>query len=205
MTANGAMVQPIAGACTNATQREAMLCDARRKNSEMKPLIHYWGPAGAGKSTSIKSLLATDSSPFGDLDYHTLVGSVPVVLRFSSLLCKYYYEADSDVRPKAIEPAIQTLEACAAIVFVADSQVERRWHNQGALKRLRADFRLVGLNLDDVPVVFQLNKRDLPDCIPSEVMRTDLQTAWCEYFESVAISGKGTFEAVAWACAQLSK
>src|SRR5262249_42062799 len=58
------------------------------------------------------------------------------------------------------------LTGADGIVFVADSQVLRADANLESLENLRENLREQGRDLSVVPVVFQHNKRDLPDLLP---------------------------------------
>jgi mutual gliding-motility protein MglA len=161
------------------------------------PLIYYWGPAGAGRATSISTLLGdTGESVEGDRDYVISVASKTIVARYSSVATKLYYRPDDKDRPEAIKPALRRLSEAVGVVFVADSQSARREHNIGSLKRLRADLALLGLRLDSLPVVFQFNKRDLSELMSVDVMGSDLKTDRCEFVQSVATKRVGVKEAV---------
>jgi hypothetical protein len=152
------------------------------------PLIYYWGAPGVGRFSSVRCIIGGHDRPLfrGDADHAVETALGTVVLRFSSAATKYYYAAEDSDRPAAVWPALQRLAEAAGVVFVADSQDVRSQNNIAALGRLRADLALYGINLDQLPVVFQLNKRDLPDIMPVERLRSELATGWCEYVESVA-------------------
>ncbi len=82
------------------------------------------------------------------------------------------------------------------VVFVADSQRDRLEANQKTLGALASDLASVGRSLEEIPVLFQLNKRDLPDCLPIDVLRDRLKTRSCAYVESIATAGTGIGEAL---------
>lgn len=159
-------------------------------------LVHYWGPPGAGRRESICRILGRTTDVVGDRDYLVKCRGEPTVVRFSSTLTKFFYRAEDETRPEAVQPAIQQLSRIAGVVFVADSQEVLRGHNIGWLKRLRADLSLVGKVLERVPVVFQLNKRDLPNILSIPELVADLQTSNCDYLVSIATQGIGTTEAL---------
>ena len=60
------------------------------------------------------------------------------------------------------------------IVFVADSSPGRARFNAEALEAARSDLLAVGRDFDSVPVVFQFNKRDLPDAVSPEELDQQL-------------------------------
>lgn len=91
---------------------------------------------------------------------------------------------------------IQLLKEVTCLMFVVDSQSCRQWHSQRLLSGIKGCISLLGRDLNQLPVVFQLNKRDLPEIeTTEELMRTH---TWpnCDYVETIANSGKGVVEAL---------
>jgi hypothetical protein len=161
------------------------------------PLIHYWGPPAAGRGTSIGGILGgTEAVILGESDYYPAPYNGRLALRFSSVATKLWYRAEDRIRPEALRPVIDRLGQAIGIVLVADSQVLRWDHNLGSLARLRADLRLAGRDLERIPVVFQLNKRDLPDIMSAKEMRRGLRTGYCDYVETIAHRRLGVKDAV---------
>jgi len=62
------------------------------------------------------------------------------------------------------------LREADAVVFVADSQMDRQRANIQAFQNLEANLRLNGSSLDTLPVVLQYNKRDVPNAAPVEYL-----------------------------------
>lgn len=62
------------------------------------------------------------------------------------------------------------LREADGIVFVADSQMDRQRANIQAFQNLEANLRLNGSSLDQLPVVLQYNKRDVPNSAPVEYL-----------------------------------
>lgn len=81
------------------------------------------------------------------------------------------------------------------VVFVADSQTGRREANLEALRQLRWLMEDAGRSVDQVPIAFQLNKRDVPTVDSAEFLHGLLRTPRCAYVESVAPIGLGVMEA----------
>ena len=55
------------------------------------------------------------------------------------------------------------------------------------------------LTLGDVPYVIQINKRDLPDAVPAEMIKKILDpTGKVQFYEGVAAKFQGVFEPPAW-------
>jgi signal recognition particle receptor subunit beta len=87
------------------------------------------------------------------------------------------------------------LKGVDGIVFVADSQRAMRDANVESLANLRANLAEIGLNLDEVPLVLQYNKRDLGNVLPIEDLEADLNRDGShESYEASAILGQGVFE-----------
>ncbi|WP_156041697.1 hypothetical protein [Chondromyces apiculatus] len=160
-------------------------------------LVFYWGPPGAGRAASVATFVSKLEKPVtGDRDFSVNLGSRTATLYFSSFATKFYYDMAVPERPKGFEPVLQRLAKASGVVFVVDSQEVRREANIGWLKRLRADLLLAGRSLDDLPIVFQLNKRDLPDVADVAELQRELRTDWCAYVESIAPKRIGTSEAI---------
>lgn len=86
------------------------------------------------------------------------------------------------------------LRGLDGIVFVADSQESRREANLFSLQNLMDNLQYHRINIDEVPMVMQYNKRDVPDVLPISLMQRELNPFNRESFESVAITGEGVFD-----------
>jgi signal recognition particle receptor subunit beta len=62
------------------------------------------------------------------------------------------------------------LKQADGIVFVADSQMDRQQENLKSLQTLEANLRTNGRSMDDIPMVLQYNKQDLPNLAPANYM-----------------------------------
>jgi len=79
-------------------------------------------------------------------------------------------------------------------VFVADSQQERMDANAEALDNLMANLKEHNYEFTKIPYVLQLNKRDLPNILPVETLKKELQRKGEPVIEAVAFQGQGVFE-----------
>jgi signal recognition particle receptor subunit beta len=86
------------------------------------------------------------------------------------------------------------LKGVDGVVFVADSQEERMDANIESLYNLEENLRAHGYDLLKIPYVLQLNKRDLPNVIPSEDLTVELQKKGEPVVEAVASTGVGVFD-----------
>jgi signal recognition particle receptor subunit beta len=86
------------------------------------------------------------------------------------------------------------LRGVDGIVFVADSQEQRMDANVEALENLMSNLREHGYDFNKIPYVLQLNKRDLPNILPVDMLATELRKKNEPIVEAVAFQGVGVFE-----------
>ena len=92
------------------------------------------------------------------------------------------------------------LKGVDGVVFVADSQEERMDANLESISNLAQNLKEHGFDLEKIPYVLQLNKRDLPSAMPLEDMKQQLLVKGEPVIEAVATQGVGvltTLKAVA--------
>ncbi|MFQ5818112.1 MAG: ATP/GTP-binding protein [Terriglobia bacterium] len=86
------------------------------------------------------------------------------------------------------------LKGVDGVVFVADSQEERLDANQETIENLQNNLAEHGYDLQTIPYVLQLNKRDLSGILSVEELKKELQLRGEPVVEGVAINGTGVFE-----------
>jgi len=86
------------------------------------------------------------------------------------------------------------LKGADGVVFVADSQEERVDANLETLDNLREHLKEHSLDINSIPYILQVNKRDLPNVLPVEELKKHLQIKGEPVIEGVAITGQGVFE-----------
>lgn len=91
------------------------------------------------------------------------------------------------------------LKGVDGLVFVADSEVERRKANLESFKNLQENLSLYGKNLAKMPLVIQFNKRDLAKqgvpVMDVETMQNDLNYKLkAPTFEASAVEGDNVIE-----------
>jgi mutual gliding-motility protein MglA len=86
------------------------------------------------------------------------------------------------------------LRGVDGIVFVADSQEQRMDANVEALENLMSNLKEHGYDFNKIPYVLQLNKRDLPNILPVDMLATELRKKNEAIVEAVAFQGVGVFE-----------
>ncbi len=88
------------------------------------------------------------------------------------------------------------LRATDGIVFVADSQKEIFEKNIESLKDMIENMKEYGLSIEDTPIVFQYNKRDLPNIVSVEELNKALNLNSFPFYEAVAVQGIGVMESL---------
>ena len=86
------------------------------------------------------------------------------------------------------------LKGVDGVIFVADSQAERMEANIEAMHNLYENLDSYGYDLATIPFAMQYNKRDLPNAMPMDDLRAQLNPMGVPDFEGVAIEGRGVFE-----------
>jgi len=86
------------------------------------------------------------------------------------------------------------LKGVDGIIFVADSQVDRAEANIEAMHNLYENLESYGYDLTKIPFAIQYNKRDLPNILSVEQLRSELNPTGVPDFEAVAVDGVGVFE-----------
>jgi mutual gliding-motility protein MglA len=170
---------------------------------QMAAKIVYYGPGLCGKTTNLHHIYTktspqsrgemvsleteTDRTLFFDLlpiDVG-VIGGFKTRLQLYTVPGQVFYNTTRKLVLKGVD----------GIVFVADSQAAMLEANVDSLKNLRENLAEIGLDLDDIPVVLQLNKRDLPNVASVENMLNALDPdRRFEHVESVAYTGVGVFE-----------
>ena len=82
------------------------------------------------------------------------------------------------------------LRGVDGIVFVADSQEQRQDANVEALDNLMSNLKEHGYDFNKIPYVLQLNKRDLPNILPVDLLATELRTKERTHHRSRRLPGR---------------
>jgi signal recognition particle receptor subunit beta len=135
----------------------------------------YYGPPHSGKTSNLRALhSAVDKLNRGRLmtldtrDDRTLFFDLlPLFFRASgfSFQLKVYTVPGQPVHEATRKIVLANADAVA---FIADSQPGHREANRLSWQNLMTNLK--AKNLEDVPVVVQYNKRDLPEAVPAPVV-----------------------------------
>jgi hypothetical protein len=177
--------------------------------------ILYTGPVLAGVSTSLSYIAHTKGIA---LEQFTSRPGLETTTRdgarlsaYADVRSSYFFEGsidgitkcarpDADAHMRSLKPLfeahIEYLRVIDGVVFVVDSQLERREANLERLERLVADLGAVGRRDVELPLVFQLNKRDCPSASSVSLLQNELRWPRCEYAPSIARTGEGVASAL---------
>jgi hypothetical protein len=86
------------------------------------------------------------------------------------------------------------LKGADGIVFVADSQIPLLDANLECFDGMRKNLLSHNMDLNEIPLVFQYNKRDLDNLIPVETFNSLLNPQKLPYIEASALNGVGVVE-----------
>jgi mutual gliding-motility protein MglA len=170
---------------------------------EINCKIVYYGPGVAGKTTNLKHIYAqVPGNVKGEMvslateDERTLFFDfLPIDLgTVQGFKTRFHlYTVPGQVFYNASRKLI--LRGVDGIIFVADSAPNRLRANAESMRNLRENLEEYNLTLDEVPMVIQFNKRDLPDAMPLDMLRMVIDPK-SEFgvFEASAHEGRGVFE-----------
>jgi signal recognition particle receptor subunit beta len=167
--------------------------------NEVTVKLVYYGPGLCGKTTNLEKIYAnpkldnkgkmismsteTDRTLFFDfmpMELGTIAGQ-KVRVQLYTVPGQVFYDATRKL----------VLRGADGVVFVADSQVEMRESNLDSLENLKTNLRLNRIDPGKVAVVYQLNKRDLPNVESVEEMTSYLGATPESVVEASAKTGVG--------------
>ncbi|MDX1754631.1 MAG: GTPase domain-containing protein [Marinobacter sp.] len=165
--------------------------------------IVFYGPALSGKTTNLMqlhTLLAPER--MGELmvletrDDRTLFfDMLPIGFRSRSgldLRLKLY-TVPGQVQHDSTRKAV--LSRADGVVFVADSQQSQQHNNASTFENLDQNLQKVGIDIEQVPLAIQFNKRDLDNIIGEATLQERWQaTPWPPVIMASAIRGEGVLE-----------
>jgi signal recognition particle receptor subunit beta len=167
--------------------------------NEVTVKLVYYGPGLCGKTTNLEKIYGnpklekkgkmismateTDRTLFFDFMPMELgtVGGQKVRVQLYTVPGQVFYDATRKL----------VLRGADGVVFVADSQNTMRESNLDSLENLKTNLRLNRLDPEKVALVFQLNKRDLPNVDTVDDMTEYLQPGNAPIVEAAAIQGMG--------------
>src|SRR5882724_5335663 len=167
--------------------------------NEITVKLVYYGPGLCGKTTNLERIYGnpklenkgkmismateTDRTLFFDFMPMELgtIGGQKVRVQLYTVPGQVFYDATRKL----------VLRGADGVVFVADSQSSMRESNVDSLENLKTNLRLNRIDPDKVAMVFQYNKRDLPNVDSIEEISEYLHPGGSPVVEASAINGAG--------------
>ena len=170
---------------------------------QMAAKVVYYGPGLCGKTTNLHHIYGrtapgsrgemvsleteTDRTLFFDLlplDVG-VIGGFKTRVQLYTVPGQVFYNTTRKLVLKGVD----------GIVFVADSQRAMKDANVESLANLKTNLAEIGIKLDEIPLVFQFNKRDLANILSVEELEESLNPQRLhESYEACAVLGQGVFE-----------
>jgi len=172
--------------------------------------VIFWGPGQGGKTTALRQIHSTvPSERRGRLVCLSTQTERTLFFDFASV---YLGQVDRGGPAVAVdvytvpgqvfyvEARRHLLRNTDGVAFVADSAGSRQGANVESLRNLRDVLGTWGLDLDEMPLAFLYNKRDLADAVPVGELRAALNPERRPEFQAVANRGEGVMEVLAALC-----
>jgi signal recognition particle receptor subunit beta len=163
--------------------------------------IVYYGPGMSGKTTNLEVIHQrapegnrgelTSISTEGDrtlffdfmpLDLGTVAG-MKTSFQIYTVPGQVYYNSTRKL----------VLQGVDGVIFVADSSPNMMEENLESLRNLAVNLKEYGRGLDEMPMVIQYNKRDMPGALSIEELEEQLNVHGAPAFEAIANTGQGVF------------
>lgn len=169
---------------------------------EVNCKIVYYGPGLGGKTTNIQHVykktsgenrgniikLNTENERTLFFDFLPLelgeIRGYKTRFHLYTVPGQVFYEASRKLILRAVD----------GLIFVADSQLEKMDANIESLEGLEKNLTEQGYDISKIPLVFQWNKRDLPNVTSVEDLQEKLNRWGSPTYEASAVKGEGVFE-----------
>lgn len=165
--------------------------------------VVYYGPGMSGKTTNLKRIyeqvppgakgemvsLATEDERTLFFDFLPLdlgqVNGFKTRFHLYTVPGQVFYNSSRKLILRGVD----------GVVFIADSAPNRLRANAESLRNLRENMAEYNLHLGEIPYVIQVNKRDLPDAVPTDMIKKILDPQnKVQFFEAIANEFKGVKE-----------
>jgi len=169
---------------------------------ELTAKVVYYGPGLCGKTTNLQWIheklpiknkgkmlsLATEADrtlffDFLPIELGTIRG-MKTRIQLYTVPGQVFYNATRRM----------VLKSADCVVFVCDSQESMLAANHDSFQNMRENLEVNEIDPDEIPVVFQYNKRDLPNAMPVALMNEKLNPGGAPFVEAVAMNGQGVEE-----------
>lgn len=174
--------------------------DEQQKRLVLK--LVYYGPALSGKTTNLLclhdrlqqegrgELMMLDTTEDRTI-YFDLLPFFYVAPSGLKIKLKVY-TVPGQVRHDATRKAV--LQRADGVVFIADSQLIQQGVNAESFANLEQNLSMVGLAIEQLPLVVQFNKQDLSGVVPEAELRETWGPTGLPVFMASALQGWGVLE-----------
>jgi len=178
------------------------LVEISHRERLVRAKIIYYGPAAGGKTTNLLVLhRRADPKRRGEMvsvnstqDRTILMDLLPVKTpAFRSYELRFQVIAVPGQRLYSASRRL-LLNGADSVVFVGNSAADRWEETLESFREMNQNLISHGLDPATIPVVFQYNKRDLPELTPLEAMDRTLNVRRVQSFPAVAIREEGVLE-----------
>jgi len=172
------------------------------QHREVTLKLVYYGPALSGKTTNLQQLHAIVGERAGT-GLMTLNTRDDRTLFFDLLPLQLQTQGGLSIKIKLFTVPGQVFHAATrrivlqgadGVVFVADSRISETRANNESFADLRHNLAENGIAIDDVALVIQFNKRDLPGIRSDEEVRRIAAKGSEPVFTAIALEGVGVAE-----------
>jgi hypothetical protein len=171
---------------------------------EINAKIVYYGPGMSGKTTNLRVIyeqvpsnlksnmisLSTEGERTLFFDFLPLdlgsIKSFKIKLQLYTVPGQVYYNATRKLVLRGVD----------GIVFVADSAPDKMPENIASLQNLYDNFSEYRYVIEDVPTIFQYNKRDIQNAVSIDELNHYLNQRNLLWNEAVASQGTGVFDSL---------
>src|SRR4029453_8364553 len=169
---------------------------------ELTAKVVYYGPGLCGKTTNLQWIheklpiknkgkmlsLATETDrtlffDFLPIELGTIRG-MRTRIQLYTVPGQVFYNA----------PRRMVLKGADCVVFVCDSQEPVLEANLESMENMRQNLEANEIDAEELPLVLQYNKRDLPNALPIEILNERLNPRSAPFFEAIAVKGIGVEE-----------
>jgi signal recognition particle receptor subunit beta len=166
---------------------------------ELTAKVVYYGPGLCGKTTNLQWIheklpiknkgkmlsLATETDrtlffDFLPIEIGTIRG-MKTRIQLYTVPGQVFYNATRRM----------VLKGADAVCFVCDSQEAMLDANLESYENMRQNLEANEIDPDEIPVVLQYNKRDLPNALPIEIMNERMNPSNFPFYEAIAVKGVG--------------
>jgi mutual gliding-motility protein MglA len=172
------------------------------QHREIAIKLVYYGPAMSGKTTNLQQIHAKmDVRKRGRLltldtkeDRTLYFDLLPLAFKSASgITCKVkLFTVPGQVIHNTTRKVV--LQGCDGVAFIADSQIAETKNNNESFANLRANMKENRLDTENIPIVIQFNKRDLPKVRTDDELKRIAARGKEPVFAAVAFKGDGVAE-----------